>query len=1339
LNSRYEHPADSLDQKEVLVSDIGIAIALERFTTFGDLLKYLRRRTGLTQRELSIAVGYSDAQISRLEQNQRLPDLATLTARFLPVLMLEEHPDAAERLLELAANMRREDAPATGLAPYKGLYFFDEPDADLFFGREELTASLIDRLTSGLEHDQRFLAVIGASGSGKSSVVRAGLIPTLRWRKPSSGWLIDVITPTAHPLETLANAFDAFAPLDKPVQEISSGFLKEAQSLDQFSAHIAEASGAAHTLLVVDQFEELFTLCRSETEQSAFIENLLNAALTPSGTGIILIAMRADFYAPCARFDSLRQALAHHQEYIGPMSSEELRKAIEEPARHGHWEIESGLVDLMLHDVGADTGSAPEPGALPLLSHALLETWQHRRGRTLTLSGYSAAGGVRGAIAETAEAVFHDQLALEERTIARQIFLRLTELGDDDATADTRRRVSFDELVSKPEEGDAIRQVLLTLADARLITTEQNSVEVAHEALIREWPTLRAWLQEGRDSLRLHRHLTEAAQEWENTNHDPSELYRGARLAGAIEWADEHPDDLNNLEQDFLEASQALAEKEIKEREEQRQRELEAARKVAEEQARSAKLQRSRALWLTGFSLFAIILAVFAFVSRASARREAAVNHSLVLANSATDAFDNGDSDLALGLALEAVDINQPPAEALLALSEIAMGPGTRAVLEGHHHAVRAVAFSPDGQMALSGSCGKSDPDGTCSQGELILWDLKNTSEVRRFSGHTDWVNGVAFSPDGQTALSASGDGRLILWDIETGSAIRHFEGHTGGVNGVVFGPDSQSGADHPTALSASDDSSLILWNLASGEVLRRFNGHSGGVKSVTISPFIQTGEGAPMLALSGSEDTSIILWDLGTGEVVHHFEGHTSQIIDLAFTPDGNAFLSTANDQSLRLWSIESGEQIDQEIFSGGANFLAISPDGRTVVHGHNFEVQIRDIQQWQRRGRLLGHSDLSSVKSIAISPDGSLILSGADDGSLRLWNLEAQAEIERFQISEMLFSMAVSPDGERLLMGDVNGEAILWDIEGGEVIRRFKGGDYPVTPGGVAFSPDGRLALVITSDIFGGSGTSSLVLWDTETGEEVQRFKEHVTYARSAAFSPDGRTVLSGSQSLDGSMQGDLLLWDAETGQVVRRFETTEDITRIVFNADGSRALTGSAYFANARLWDVGSGQEINQFEGAVSLVFGVAFGPDERTVLTGSQDGNLTLWDVETGQIVRRYLGHQSGVWSVDASPDIPEGTDRRYIISGSEDGVIILWDFDTGEELHRFRKHTAWIPDLAFSPDGQTAFSVSLDGTLIQWQITDLPLNELISWIDENRYLRELTCDERTQYNVAPFCE
>ncbi|HMD81844.1 MAG TPA: helix-turn-helix domain-containing protein, partial [Anaerolineales bacterium] len=469
------------------------ASTLEKFTTFGDLLRYLRRAAGLTQLELSVQVGYSHAQISRLEQNLRMPDIPTIEARFVPALGLEDEPKVVARLLDLAANVRREDAPGLGLCPYKGLSYFDESDADLFVGREILTAKLTERVlslaSSGLPHETRFLAIVGASGSGKSSLVRAGLVPALRWNQKSVDWQIHILNPTSHPLESLASTLTSESASVLATSTLMDDFSRDPRSLQIFVKRLLPLENHARALLVIDQFEELFALCRSEEERASFIDNLLTAASEADGSVIILITLRADFYAHCANYIPLREALARNQEYIGAMSDEELCRAIEEPARRGRWELEPGLVDLLLHDVGH------EPGALPLLSHGLFETWQRRRGRTMTLSGYASSGGVRGAIAETAETVFTDQFTGEQRAIARRIFLRLTELSDEISTADTRRRATFNELILKPEEATITLTVLKTLADARLIMTSQDSAEVAHEALIREWPTLRGWLE----------------------------------------------------------------------------------------------------------------------------------------------------------------------------------------------------------------------------------------------------------------------------------------------------------------------------------------------------------------------------------------------------------------------------------------------------------------------------------------------------------------------------------------------------------------------------------------------------------------------------------------------------------------------------------------------------------------------------------------------------------------------------------------------------------------------------------------------------------------------------
>ena len=462
--------------------------------------------------------------------------------------------------------------------PFKGLQFFDEADADLFFGREELIAQLLVSLgfsQAGLTNGNNLLFIVGASGSGKSSLARAGLVPAIRKSIAAPGepgsdrkidWAITVITPTSHPLEALATS------LTNEVESVTAAAtLMDDMASDPRSLRLYLHKKHIPLFLIIDQMEELFTACREEGERRAFLDNLLNAA--EDGLCKIVLTLRADFYTQCARYENLRTALADSQVYIGPMSATELRRAIEEPAKDKGYTFEAGLVDLILRE------TSHEPGSLPLLSHALLETWKRRQVRTLTLAGYAETGGVQGAISHTAESLY-TRLTPQQQKIARNIFLRLTELGE--GVQDTRRRATPEELVLRTEDCASVEEVLNLLAKARLVTLSEGSVEVAHEALIREWPTLRAWLSEDRESLRLHRHLTESALSWEELDREPGELYRGARLAQAIEWYAGHPGALNELEADFLAASQAQSEQEIIEREIARQREIETAQRFAE-------------------------------------------------------------------------------------------------------------------------------------------------------------------------------------------------------------------------------------------------------------------------------------------------------------------------------------------------------------------------------------------------------------------------------------------------------------------------------------------------------------------------------------------------------------------------------------------------------------------------------------------------------------------------------------------------------------------------------------------------------------------------------------
>jgi tetratricopeptide (TPR) repeat protein/energy-coupling factor transporter ATP-binding protein EcfA2 len=451
--------------------------------------------------------------------------------------------------------------PEPGESPFLGLQYFDEQDADRFFGRELLTAKIVGRL-----HSSRFLAILGASGSGKSSLVRAGVIPALRGGErladgslpptASQRWEIQVLTPTSHPLGALAATLAHENYSLSALSEIQVELAHNPNALSLAVSKYLARSTNSHFLLVIDQFEEVYTLCRHPEEREAFIANLLSATdpelLHPV---TVLISIRADFYAQLSKHDQLREVVSQNQEFIGAMNREELFRAIVQPAALGKWKVQEGLVEVMLRDAG------DEPGALPLLSHALLETWKRRRGRTLTLSGYNESGGVRGAIAQTAEAVFQQRLTPEQRPIAQMIFIRLAELNND--SQDTRRRASFSELITVASDEKVIQVVLDILTESRLIITgtqppdDEKVVEVAHEALIREWPTLRDWLDENRASLILHRQLTADTNDWVKLDRDPGSLYRGLRLRQMLAWQAGYSGALSLVEQEFLQVSES--------------------------------------------------------------------------------------------------------------------------------------------------------------------------------------------------------------------------------------------------------------------------------------------------------------------------------------------------------------------------------------------------------------------------------------------------------------------------------------------------------------------------------------------------------------------------------------------------------------------------------------------------------------------------------------------------------------------------------------------------------------------------------------------------------------
>lgn len=1244
----------------------------------------------------------------------------------------DRYEQAFPELLEALPGARRIDAFDRNDGrqipnPFKGLEAFQQTDAQFFFGREELIRKTLDKLSPTNPLRGRFVALVGASGSGKSSLVRAGVIPAVRTGKISGSeqWPLFIFTPGAKPLEALATRL---LPLlaGRDSENALQSVLKTLQSPAQLNRLVSEVlsdlPSNARLLMVIDQFEEVFTRA-IETERNTFLAAIYHTATAIDSRVAIIITMRADFFDHLSAYPDLAQLFEQDNLVIvTEMTPTNLLRSIEGPAEAVGLVYEKGLVDRILADIES------QPGSLPLLQYALRLLFERRQGNRLTMASYEAIGGVRRALALHAESIYAS-LPPDQQEVMERVLLRLVEIAD--SGEPTRRKVARKDIAFRGISDEAVQKVinLLTAQESRLLIASRDIsattpdtetviwIEVSHEALIREWERLKAWVSANLENLRYNSELLKAASDWENAKRDSAYLLRGNRLARAEMWLESA--DATPLQRDFINASQ-----------------VERDRRIAEEQARQLRettLQRQAAnrlrlavvVLVIGLVITLLLTADIArsrteaenargtlAVEKEISDRRADEARSLALAAAAQQALSDNDTDLGVALAIEANQIISPPAQSQRTLADVAYAPGTRLRLDIAEQ-LTAVSVSADGQYIASGS-----DDGT-----ITLHHPLNGEHLQTLQGHSDAINQLSFSPNGELLLSASEDDTLILWDVRTGTMLHTLVGHESDVNTVSFSPDGLS------AVSTAQNNSMIVWDITNGVIQHQLTRPDA---RQTIYDAIFSADGQFIIA---AMDVRLVLWSAFSGARLRDLAtiGTSASSVRLALHPDGTQLVAGV-DTALVIWSFDGEELLRVSGIEGNITRVAFSIDGRSIFGATNDTTSTTySLRQWLvTTGEQIHQFNVDNpIQDIALTVDGRRAIGAIADGSLRIWDIVQSEELRRFNGHDGLVNaVAIHPSGRYILSGSSDGTARYWDTNTGYAIMSLAGHQDRINA--VAISPDGAFGVTASSD-------QTLILWDLATGDIVKTLTGQNTALQSVDFSPNGAQIISGG--LDGS----LVVWDAETGDMVWRLVADENtdkahngsILTTRFSPNGTRIASG-ALDGTIKIWSAENGRLLTTLLGHEESVRALAYNADGSLLVSGGRDRLIIIWDLTSNQEVQRISGHDGSVTAVGFT------IDSANIISGSFDGTIRLWDRASGFEIRRYIAFDSLnvgrrtrVLDLALRADGRWAVSAMSDNSLRQWLV--LPtIEDLLIWTYSNRYLRPFSCEERRFFDIRPPC-
>lgn len=1296
--------------------------------TFGRILKQRRKGLALTQRDVAQQVGCAVITIKKIEAGTLRPS-QQVAERLANVLAIPPAERDAFYRLARAQRMTGSDAaspePDPSLPaehtpappnPYKGIRAFSEADAPDFFGRAVLVERLLERLAEE-GASARFLAVVGPSGSGKSSVVRAGLLPALRQgRLPGAEcWVMTTCVPGAHPLEELEAALLRVAA--NPPPSLLEQLLADTRGLARAVRRVLPEDDRIELVLVIDQFEELFTLVTDEQLRAHVLASLVSAMGGPRARLRVVITLRADFYDRPLLYEAFGELVRLRTEVVLPLTADELHEAIVCPAERVGLSVEPALVATIVRDIGI------QPGMLPLLQYTLTDLFERRQSSTLTRAAYHAAGGVLHTLSRRAEEIYAG-LNDAEQAAARQLFLRLITPGE--GAEDTRRRVHLSDWHTSGGEQDnpPMDRVLDRYGRARLLTFDQHpvthepTVEVAHEALLRVWDRLRGWIEAAREHLRVQRRLALAASAWAQAGWHPDFLASGGQLVqfeGLLGSSGAETDEmvaLSTLELEFLLASIAERDRQHALERARQERELALAHQSAQAQRAAARRLR----WLVaGLGIFLVVVIGLALVAidqrRIAEENLTRVEAQRLAAEARALAQRSASAELIALLALQSLRL-QPTSQGEAALDLALTLDYPAQVYSGHTDTITSLAITPDGRLLLTGSYDRTarlwavatndlrqtftvafggitsvaiTPDGATAitggeDGNIRLWSVASGQERQVLPGHSGDVTGLALTSDGRTLLSGSADRTARLWDLASGRLLQTFRTHTATITSVALSRDGNQ------ALTGSADNTTHLWDTRSAEVLRTFGDHSDAITSVALSP-----DGR--LALTGSADRTACLWETRSGALVQTYRGHTDAVTSVAFSPDGQLALTGSADQTARIWDVQQGK--DLRTLVGAAvpvSNAVFMPGANAVLVGSGSIVRLWDVTTRSPFAPLVGHSD--AITSVALSPDGHLALTGSADATARLWDLQSGQALHTFaDHTAAIRKVAFAPGGDLLLTAGDDGTVHLWEPEHG---RRVGTLSHPTGVWDAVFAPDGARILTSSTD-------GTIRLWDQRAGTLLQQFRGSALAPVGVAFGSGGQRILASNGSTSVEIWG----VQEETQQSAVNLKQRAQVAFI--DPDGSLRLTASARIAQS----------------------GVAFAPDQRYLITIGSDTYARLWEIADGRLVKTFAGHTDRVNSVAFAPQ------GDSIATGSLDRTARLWDIATGATVRHLSGHTGSVLAVAFTPDGRAVLTGSSDGTARLW------LRDYRDGVAQlcARLQRDLLPSERARYDITtatPTC-